>query len=168
VTRLMGLILLALAAGACEGAVSARPAVGAPAPAYSARTLEGEELALTDLRGSVVLLNVWATWCPPCRKEIPELQELHEAHSAEGLEVVGVSVDAAGADPQVRAFMREFGMTYTVLRDPGDRAAATFVLHGVPATFLIDRQGVIRWQHLGPFTADDPGLQEALRSALGG
>jgi len=142
--------------------------VGQPAPDYAARDLEGAEVALADLHGRVVLLNVWATWCPPCRKEIPELQALHEEHARGGLEVLGVSVDAAGADPQVRAFMEEFGMTYTVLRDAGDRAASTFRLHGVPATFLIDREGIIRWRRLGPFEASDPELQQALAETLAG
>jgi cytochrome c biogenesis protein CcmG, thiol:disulfide interchange protein DsbE len=119
-----------------------------------------------DLRGEVVLLNIWATWCPPCRKEIPELQVLHERYSEQGLRVVGVSVDAAGTDRMVRSFADEFGVTYDVLRDPADRATPVFGFQGIPGTVLIDRGGTVVWRPLGPVTADDAALLEALHAAL--
>ncbi|MBI4545182.1 MAG: TlpA family protein disulfide reductase [Gemmatimonadetes bacterium] len=167
VTAMLPLLLLgALAAGgACRGG-PATGEVGAPAPDYGAMTLAGDSVSLVDYRGDVVLLNVWATWCHPCRKEVPVLQALHERHAADGLRVVGVSVDAVGADDLVREFMRELGMTYGVLRDPGERVAGVFRFPGVPGTVLLDRAGTVRWRHLGPVSGSDPGLQEALREAL--
>ncbi|MHB1224026.1 MAG: peroxiredoxin family protein, partial [Gemmatimonadaceae bacterium] len=87
---------------------------------------------------------------------------------ARGLEVVGVSVDAGGEDAAVADFAREYGMTYPLWRDADGRVSTTFAAVGVPATYLIDRAGVLRWSHLGPVTATDPALASALEEALGG
>lgn len=142
--------------------------VGRPVPEYAAASLASpDSVSLRDLRGKVVLLNVWATWCHPCREEIPALQRLHERFGARGLEVVGVSVDAAGEEEAIRAFAQDFGMTYPVWLDPGDRVSSTFRLIGVPSTFLIDRDGTLLWKHLGPVDAEDPALTRTLEEALG-
>ena len=159
---------IALAALGCAGSEgAARVDIGAPVPAYSAVSLAGDTVSLAAQRGKVVLLNVWATWCHPCRDEIPELQALHEGYAARGLEIVGVSVDTEGADDAIRAFMRDFRMTYPVWRDPAERISAQFHIVGVPATFLIDRQGVLRWRKTGPIQPGDPALRQALEQALG-
>jgi cytochrome c-type biogenesis protein len=118
------------------------------------------------MKGEVVLLNVWATWCIPCRREIPELQALHQELEGRGLKVWGVSVDAGEADADVNGFISDFKMTYTVLRDPAERVLSVFRVQGVPASYLIDRDGVVRWRTIGPFKAHDPQLQEALRVTL--
>lgn len=162
--RTAGLLIGALALG-CDA--NAPPGeVGTRMPAYSAMTLDGEMVALEDLRDDVVLLNVWATWCPPCRKEIPELQTLADRYGERGLHVVGVSVDAPGSTRQVREFLEEFDVRYTILRDPHEVVAGMLGVVGMPTTVLIDRRGVIRWRHLGAVTADDAALQEALRETL--
>lgn len=140
--------------------------VGATAPEYAARTLDGDTVSLAELRGQAVLLNVWATWCPPCRKEMPDLQRLHERYEARGLRVVGVSIDAPGADAAVHDFLAEFGITYTILRDPEDRISSLLQSPGVPVTLLIDAGGIVRWRHLGPVTSEDPGLVSAIEAAL--
>lgn len=156
---------VAFATGCADGTTS-HGLVGEAAPAYAAVTLTGDSVRLADLRGQPVLLNVWATWCPPCREEIPVLQALHEELAAEGLRVVGVSVDNAAADEAVVAFRRNFGMTYAVWRDPAQRVSSAFRTRGVPVTLLVDAEGIVRWRHLGPITADDPALQAALESTL--
>jgi cytochrome c-type biogenesis protein len=140
--------------------------LGEVAPAYSAPALNGESVALAGLRGQVVLLNVWATWCIPCRKELPELQQLHQELASRGLRVVGVSVDDGSADRAVAEFVRNFGITYTILRDPAENVSHTFAIPGVPASFLIDRNGKVVWRHLGPVTTRDALLQSALKAAL--
>ncbi|HUP01015.1 MAG TPA: TlpA disulfide reductase family protein [Gemmatimonadota bacterium] len=155
-----------IASLACGEASPGTGAVGAPAPAYAARTLTGDSVALADLEGDVVLLNVWATWCAPCREEIPALQSLHVARAADGLRIVGVSVDARGAVDDVRRFAGEFGITYELWHDPAEGVATAFLLHGVPSTVLIDREGIVRWRHVGPIREDDPGLMAALSAAL--
>jgi cytochrome c-type biogenesis protein len=154
-----------LLAGACSQPASFGR-VGDPAPDYRAVNLAGDSVSLAGLRGQVVLLNVWATWCIPCRKEIPELQALHQEYEARGLRVVGVSVDDGNADADVRDFIQRYGVTYAVLRDPAEQVSTAFFVPGVPATFLIDRRGTIAWRRLGPFTTSDPGLQSALRQVL--
>jgi cytochrome c-type biogenesis protein len=142
-------------------------AVGAPAPLYATQTLAGDSISLADLRGKVVLLNVWATWCHPCRDEIPELEALHAKHRDAGLEVVGVSVDGGGSEDAIKSFIRDFEMTYPVWLDPEERVSNQFLTIGVPETFLIDREGVIRWRKIGPIGLNDPSLAEALGRALG-
>ncbi len=162
---LLALLLLA----ACEGAEGLPQVVevGRPAPAYAAASLASSDSAsLRELRGRVVLLNVWATWCPPCREEIPALQEIHERYVARGLDVVGVTVDAPGEEEAVREFVDDYGMTYPVWLDPADRVSTTFRLTGVPSTFLIGRDGTLLWKHLGPIVADDPALTKLLEEAL--
>lgn len=158
--------LAALGCGGSDGAV-ARVDIGAPVPAYAAVSLAGDTVSLAAQRGKVVLLNVWATWCHPCRDEIPELQALHERYAPRGLELVGISVDTESADQAIRAFMQDFRMTYPVWRDPGERVSAQFHIVGVPATFLIDREGILRWRKTGPIQPGDATLQAAIEQALG-
>ena len=167
-------LIISAAALACTEAGGGRglraPApvdVGRPAPAYQTVTASGDSVSLNALRGKAVLLNVWATWCHPCRDEIPELQRLHERYRDRGLEIVGVSVDAAGDDEAIRAFMRRYGMTYPVWRDPAENVSSTFLVVGVPATFLIDRAGVLRWKKTGPIAMNDSALTAAIERALG-
>jgi cytochrome c-type biogenesis protein len=165
-------MLIALAAGtACAGGDGQRPAaveVGSPVPAYRGMTLSGDSVSLADQRGRVVLLNVWATWCHPCREEIPELRVLHERYRDRGLELIGVSVDAQGNEDGIRDFMNEFQMTYPVWHDPDERVSTQFLVVGVPATFLIDRDGVLRWRKTGPIHPGDSSLANAIERALGG
>jgi len=165
--------LVAAAALACgdsgDGRRFGAPApveVGRPAPAYAAVSVEGDSVSLAALRGKPVLLNIWATWCHPCREEIPELQRLYERYRDQGLELVGVSVDAGGDEAAIRDFMRRYGMTYPVWRDPAENVSTTFLALGVPATFLIDRDGVLRWRKTGPIGKRDTSLTVAVETAL--
>jgi peroxiredoxin len=163
----LGILAAAAACSRSESAgVPARVAVGAPVPAYGSLSLSGDSVSLASLRGKTVLLNVWATWCHPCRQEIPELQAIHERYKARGLELVGVSIDADGNDDVIRQFMRDFRMTYPIWRDPDERVSTQFLVVGVPATFLIDRQGVLRWRKTGPIEPGDSSLVAAIERAL--
>lgn len=166
ITGVVLLLLMSLVAIGCGGAFPSYGEVGGKAPDYGATTLAGDSITLASLRGSPVLLNIWATWCPPCRKEMPDLQELHERYSPRGLQVVGVSIDAAGSDQAVAEFLEEHGVTYTILRDPTDRISSTFMAQGVPVTILIDADGTVLWRRLGPVSAEDEGLTAALAKAL--
>lgn len=163
-----GLLALALLAGCGAEGPPRPPAVGDQVPAYGALTLASDSATLEDLRGKVVLLNVWATWCPPCREEIPVLQALHEEHSGEGLHVVGVSVDAAGEGDAVRRFAENFGVTFDIWLDPQERVSSSFRVTGVPTTLLIGRDGRLLWRHLGPVQADDRAMLAEIESALEG
>jgi len=168
VTRVMRSALLAAAVAACDApARGGPPRLGEPAPEYAAVTLDGGmPVTLDSLRGRPVLLNVWATWCHPCREEMPDLERLHRDRGAAGLQVVGVSIDERGQEQSIREFLHRFGVTYAVWLDPEDRVSPTFALIGVPGTFLIDRQGILRWSRMGPVSADDPALIQALDEVL--
>lgn len=153
--------MLVLAALACSAErASFRPLEpGDPAPAFGAPVLDGDSLHLSSLRGQPVLLNVWATWCPPCREEMPALQALHERFGPR-LRILGVSVDARGAEPTVRRFVEEGGYTFTILHDPSDDVSRQFRTIGVPETFLIDGEGRIVRRWIGRF---DPLAEDVIR-----
>lgn len=150
-----------------KSAASDKVEIGAPAPGYRTVSLAGDSVSLAAHRGKVVLFNVWATWCHPCRDEIPELQAIHVMYQPRGLELIGVSVDSDGSDDAIRTFMTDFRMTYPVWRDPDERVSSQFLVVGVPATFLIDREGVLRWRKTGPIQPNDPSLTAAIEAALG-
>ncbi len=122
---------------------------GAPAPDFAYPTLDGDTIALSDLQGQVVLLNIWATWCPPCVREMPSMQRLYEQLGDDGLRIVAVSVDAPGALADVRSFVHEFGLDFDILLNPGGGIQDTYAVTGLPTTWLIDRKGRIRRKVLG-------------------
>ncbi len=150
--------------------------VGARAPAYSAADLEGRAVSLASFHGKVVVLNVWATWCRPCRVEMPALERLHQQLRAEGLEVVAVSVDTPpgllspmgqfGGD--VKAYVDAMGLSFTVLHDPARGIEDLFLVQGLPTTIIIDKDGRIRQKVMGAREWDDPEyvnyFKELLRS----
>jgi cytochrome c-type biogenesis protein len=151
---------------ACNAEPPSRVEIGMEAPSYAARNLTGDSVSLAVLRGKPVLLNVWATWCLPCKEEIPYLESLHGKHAAQGLQIVGVSVDARGDEAKISDFAQDFGMTYPIWRDPDERVNSRFLAIGVPSTYLIDRDGILRWKHLGTLRATTPGFTAALEQVL--
>ncbi len=140
--------------------------IGDPAPRYAAVTLAGDSVNTKSLEGRVVLLNVWATWCAPCRQEIPFLQSLYEKHRGDGLEIIGVSVDARGDEETIHGFVKDFGMTYPIWRDPDERVQSLYLALGVPASYIIDRRGILRWRRLGIVRESDTTFTRALADAL--
>jgi cytochrome c biogenesis protein CcmG/thiol:disulfide interchange protein DsbE len=115
-----------------------QPTEGA-APHFAITTFDGQELTLDDLRGQIVVLNFWASWCGPCRLEAPDLQRIHERYRDQGVVVVGVTY--TDTDAKSVAFMEEFGMTYPNGPDRGNRISDRYNIQGVPETFVIDREG---------------------------
>jgi thiol-disulfide isomerase/thioredoxin len=158
--------VVATVAVGCNREAAPKVAVGEPAPRYAATTLAGDSASTSALAGKVVLLNVWATWCAPCRDEIPYLQSLYERHRGEGLEIVGVSVDARGQESAIREFAADFRMTYPIWRDPDERVQSLYLALGVPSSYLIDRAGILRWRRLGTVREGDTTLTRALERAL--
>lgn len=120
--------------------------VGSPAPMFSGATVDGAVKAksLADYRGKVVLLNVWATWCGPCRTEMPSIEALHRAMGPKGLHVVAVSIDDPGKAPEIRKFLKDFNLTFEVLHDSTQAIQAAYQTTGVPETFIIAADGTIR------------------------
>jgi len=119
---------------------------GTRAPEITAVTLDEapEPRRLADYKGQVVLLNVWATWCGPCEAEMPSMELLHRAYADSGLRIVAVSIDDPGQEATVRAFIERYGLTFDVLHDPAKDIVETYRTTGVPETFVIGRDGVIR------------------------
>lgn len=137
---------------------------GEPAPSFQAHDLQRNPVNLEDYRGQVVLLNVWATWCPPCREEMPSMQRLYESYRGRDFEVVAVSVDARegqtdeagrrGGD--IEAFADSLGLTFDILHDPSGGIQDTYQMTGVPESFVIGRDGVIYQRVTGATEWDAP------------
>jgi peroxiredoxin len=149
---------------------------GSAAPEYRAFSLEGDTIALSSFAGEVVLLNIWATWCRPCVVEMPSLQRLHEELRDSGLRVVAVSVDAplgvvgAFGEPggDVRRFVEDHNLTFTVLHDPSGRIQSRYQVNGLPTTFIIDRSGRIRQKLIGARKWDEGPLADEIRTIVEG
>jgi thiol-disulfide isomerase/thioredoxin len=153
--------------GAATATASAvRPGAGTVAPAITAIAADGSAVALASLRGKVVLLNLWATWCEPCRAELPELTEVARRHADRGLTVIGLDVDRGKPRDEIAAFAARRGVTFPIWIDEQDRAATALGATTFPVNVLIDREGVIRWRRDGAIRPDDAELRAALEAAL--
>jgi cytochrome c biogenesis protein CcmG/thiol:disulfide interchange protein DsbE len=138
---------------------------GSEAPGFRLSSLGGGEVDLAAQRGKVVVLNFWATWCPPCVAEMPSLERLHRALAPEGLAVVTVSTDED--EGELRRFISERGLTLPVLKDPGGRVAAgEYRTTGYPETFVLDREGRILQHVVGPAEWDSPERLAEMRRLL--
>ena len=137
-----GLTVATLALGDDLFAVEA----GTRAPDIDAVTLDNPPVqrTLADYEGHVILLNVWATWCGPCEAEMPSMERLHRSYADSGLRIVAVSIDNPGREDAVRAFVARYNLTFEVLHDPTKRIIGDYKTNGVPETFVIGRDGVIR------------------------
>ena len=152
VLLLAGLVLQRELAGRDDGAGApsgARPAEGELAPDFALASPGGERVALSDFRGKTVILNFWATWCTPCRKEMPDLQAVWEERG-EGRDLVVLAVDVGESADAVTDFMESLGLTFPVVLDADGAVADHYGLPGLPSTFFIDAGGVLRSQVLGP------------------
>ena len=138
--------------------------VGEPAPDFTLETPGGELVSLSDFRGQVVVLNFWATWCVPCRLEMPEFQTLWEQHEGED-DLTVLAVNWRDPVDGVQSFIDEFGLTFPVVRDASGEVLDAYGLLGLPGTFFIDAEGVLRARVLGPLDAERLG--EGVDSARG-
>lgn len=143
--RLLSLLSLFLLGGALLRAESVPPT---PAPAWTLSDLDGKPVSSEQFKGKVVVVDFWATWCPPCREEIPGYIALQEKYGKDGLVIVGVSLDRKGP-AHVKAFAEKEGMNYVVVMGDGATVAAFGGFNAIPTTFIIDRAGNIRDQKTG-------------------
>jgi len=120
--------------------------LGSKAPDFKAFTLDSipREKRLSDYHGQVMMINVWATWCLPCRVEMPSIEQLHKAYGPKGLKIVAVSIDDPGTDAGIRAFAKQYGLTFEILHDPTGKIVDEYDITGYPETFIVGKDGVIR------------------------
>ena len=158
--------LLLLAAAGVFAAVSLqaqRP--GKPAPAFTLTTLEGDTTRLSAYAGRPVLINFWASWCKPCRGEMPLLIEAHHAHEQEGLAILAVNLaDQERSTEDIREFQLEFGLPFPVLLDKKGKTRKLYALRGVPTSVFVGSDGVVRAVNQGP--VDTAALQRHLSEIL--
>jgi len=145
------LVFFVLLSG-CEKKV---PRVNSPAPDFILKDIEGKSVRLSDYRGKVVVLEFWATWCPPCKLAIPEFNSLYEKYIGREFEVLAVSIDEDSSG--LRSFAKEYGISYPVLAD-NKNVAELYGITNIPTTIIINKEGIISNKHLGYV----PGMAELL------
>lgn len=172
---LAGVSLVVAAAWATRGL--RRPVVpGSLAPSFTAFTLNGDTVGLEDYSGNVILLNIWATWCPPCQEEMPSMERLYRYFKVKDspFVVLAVSIDAERGEKDVRgneggnlaAFAQEHDLTFTILHDPSGGIQRIYQTTGVPESFLIGRDGIIYRRVAGATDWDDGGYRELVDRLL--
>lgn len=141
---LLGLAWTASSRLGPETGQPAAPQAGFPAPAFSLETFDGESISLADLQGQAVIVNFWASWCPPCRAEMPAIQNVYDDYRAGGLVVLAVNASAGDNLADAQAFLSANGLTFPVLLDRDGAVGALYRVSVLPTTFFIDKRGVIR------------------------
>ena len=141
VLLLAGLMVAVGMAGATSVEISG------PAPDFTLKDRDGNTVSLSDLKGQVVLINFWATWCGPCRKEMPLLEQLHARYEPLGFKLLGVNVEEGNVNAE--AFLTETPVTFPILFDPENQVSKLYDVSAMPSTVLVDRQGNMRYLHHG-------------------
>ncbi|MGH7391243.1 MAG: TlpA disulfide reductase family protein [Candidatus Rokuibacteriota bacterium] len=136
-----------------------------PAADFTVPSLTSQPLRLGDFQGRVVFLNFWATWCPPCKEEMPSMERLYRRYKDRGFTILAISIDAAGAD-RVAAFVKEHGLTFPVGLDPKLAVANQYAIRGLPASFLIDKAGNIAAVAVGPRDWDGAPARAVVETLL--
>ncbi len=160
---LTGFLALALALALQLARQNATQPTGGPAPDFHLKLFDGGELRLSELRGQVLLLNFWASWCPPCRDEAPDLQALHSDFSEAGLTVIGINILESSREKALD-YINEFGISYPNGEDTGQFIAKLYRVEAPPESFLIDRTGEIQRFVLGALSYDD--MSRSIRELL--
>ncbi len=165
----VGVVVLVLGAGLALG-LKLKPEifpveVGSSAPMFEAKDLTGRPVSLADYKGQVVLLNIWATWCEPCKVEMPSLEQLQKELGPRGLKIVAVSIDEGGSDV-VRQYARDLGLTFGILHDQTGRIKDIYQTTGVPESFIINRAGKIEKKVIGAADWDATVNKDLVRRLL--
>jgi len=172
------LALLALPGAACGGAASESPGddtasgehglVGNPAPNFSVQAIANGKgkVALRDLRGKVVLVDFWGTFCEPCKKSFPKLQDLHARYASRGLRIVGISEDEAEDKDKIPGFGDTYGAKFALAWDTTKSAARRYKPETMPSSFLIDREGVVRYAHVGYHDGEEVEVEKEIKELL--
>jgi peroxiredoxin len=161
--RLSGLLLIAVIGMLTPLAVSAAE-VGKPAPDFTLKSLSGENLKLSEMTGNVVLINFWASWCGPCREEMPLLNALHSKYEPLGFTVLGVNVeeDVNGA----KGFLKNFPVDFPVLLDNTNKVSKQYKVIAMPTTVVVDRDGNMRYLHQGYKSGDEEKYRQMVKKLV--
>ena len=155
--------MFALIGGLVSSSAEALDA-GAKAPEIGLKDLSGKTVDLASLAGKVVILDFWATWCAPCREEMPELQKLYKKYNAKGLEIVGISVDKGPEG--IKDFIAKLKVTFPVVHDEGHKVADKYSPPRMPSSYIIDRKGVVRYVHGGYRAGDAAQFEKEILELL--
>jgi cytochrome c biogenesis protein CcmG/thiol:disulfide interchange protein DsbE len=120
------------------------PQQGFLAPDFELKTITGETMKLSDLRGQAVLVNLWATWCPPCRAEMPAIEKIYNEYKGEGLVVLAVNMTYQDTFANIEPFIKEYGLTFPILLDETNSVGSAYQLRSLPSSFFINREGIIQ------------------------
>ncbi len=142
-----------------------RPTIGAPAEEFKLIDLEGKWLSLADYKGKVVLLNFWATWCGPCRVEMPSMEVVYQDLKEQGFEILAISSDHQGSII-TRPFVQAKALTFPILHDADYRVSGTYGIRTLPMSYLIDRQGTLRHRVFGARDWNSPEARELIQELL--
>jgi peroxiredoxin len=148
-------------------ALTEAPRVGHLAPDFLLQTLDGREVRLSDYRGHLVLLNFWATWCGPCKIEMPGIEQVYREFRSKGFAVLAVSSDPEGA-AVTRPYRDSLGLTFTIAHDPEMLVGRLYGVRSLPVTFMVNREGVITHQIFGARDWGDPEARTGIRKLLQG
>ncbi|HEX7079688.1 MAG TPA: TlpA disulfide reductase family protein [Gammaproteobacteria bacterium] len=160
---LRSIVLLASSALLATAAVAADQLSG-PAPDFTLRSRSGETISLSDLKGQVVMINFWATWCGPCRQEMPHLEALHQRYHDLGFTLLGVNVEEDSRG--VEAFLEETPVSFDILYDPANEVSELYGVIAMPSTVMIDRKGNLRFIHHGYQPGYENDYQAEIRALL--
>jgi len=161
--KLMQSLRLMLRAGALLGAL-ALPALADPAPDFTLKSNSGENVRLAELRGKVVMLNFWASWCGPCRQEMPLLDGLYKRYNPAGFEYLGINVEEDNTD--ALKLINDLGVSFPILFDPESKASELYRVDAMPTTVLIDKKGQIRYLNRGYKPGDEDKYRDEIRELI--
>jgi peroxiredoxin len=139
--------------------------VGLPAPDFTFPGLDGKKVSLSDYRGKVVFVNIWATWCPPCVEEMPSMQKLYQKLKGENFEILAVSIDSKGAKV-VAPFMKKYKLTFPALIDYMNTIKRIYKTTGVPESYIIDKDGILAKKVIGPLDWSQPDILRLFRDLI--
>ena len=135
-----------------------------PAPEFTLASRAGGQLSLSGLRGQVVMINFWASWCGPCRQEFPALDEMYRKYKPMGFTLVGINVESEKSDAE--RFLGQQRVSFPILFDPDNKVSCSYGVRAMPTTVLVDRQGRLRWQHMAYKPGDEAKYIEQIRAVL--
>lgn len=161
ISRLVGLAICSVAFAVSAGAAIN---VGDPAADFSLSSRAGDTVSMAGLKGQVVLINFWASWCGPCRQEFPLLDTIYKKYKKLGFTVIGLNVEPDAKDAET--FLKQNPVSFPIVYDPKDEMSKRYGVTGMPSVALVDRKGVVRWMHKSYVAGDENQYMDQVRSLL--